>query len=64
MIRAVLLLAFTSLIISMFFLVGFDEGWNVALRKLLGTAVVIVGAIILIMPPSSRGKARTSPGKS
>ena len=50
MIRTVLLLAFTSLIISMFFLVGFDEGWNVALRKLLGTAVVIVGAIILIMP--------------
>ena len=50
MIRAVLLLAFTSLIISMFFLVGFDEGWNVALRKLLGTAVVIVVAIILIMP--------------
>jgi hypothetical protein len=50
MIRTVLLLAFTSLIISMFFLVGFNEGWDVAPRKLLGTAVVIIGAIILIMP--------------
>ena len=50
MIRTVLLLAFTSLIISMFLLVGFNEGWDVAPRKLLGTAVVIIGAIILIMP--------------
>jgi len=50
MIRTVLLLAITSLIISMFFLVGFNEGWDVAPRKLFGIAVVIIGAIILVMP--------------